>query len=315
MRWMPATGWWNAARTLPVAAVVPLTDLAADRRWMPDFPGVAAAENAADWDAGVPIDLKRIRDKDEAYWDAHRGTPKLFLPLAKGRELFGNRWGEFTALRVPMADSTAPAAVGARLLESLTPAAAGLVLQDVGRQGLAAAASPVDFAGLLLGMSLFLMVAAVALTAMLFRFHIEQRNRESGLLAALGIPARRLLRWRLSEGLCVVAAGSAIGALLAVAYTRGLLGIAGNDLERAGRAAPVPVSRGAGNRAHRRGGVGGPADAGDLAGHAPTVAAQRQPAAGSGHRGSRANARAAGAVVGGGTGGGRRRRAGRRPVC
>jgi putative ABC transport system permease protein len=214
---------------LPVAAVVPLTDLAADQRWLPDFPGVASAEHAADWDAGVPIDLKRIRAKDEAYWDAYRGTPKLFMPLQRGRELFGNRWGEFTALRVPGAPATpletSRTTVATELLAAMTPAVAGLVLQDVGAAGRAAAASPVDFAGLLLGMSLFLMAAAVALTALLFRFHIEQRNRESGLLAALGIAPGKVLRWRLLEGLCVVAAGSGLGALLAVGYTRFLLGL------------------------------------------------------------------------------------------
>ena len=214
---------------LPVAGVVPLTDLAADQRWMPDFPGVASAENATDWDAGVPIDVKRIRDKDEAYWDAHRGTPKAFLPLQQGRDLFGNRWGEFTALRVPTAPGEQAATAGMKvamdLLGTMTPAVAGLVLQDVGAQAQAAAASPVDFAGLLLGMSLFLMAAAVALTAMLFRFHIEQRNRESGLLAALGIPPNKVLRWRLLEGLCVVTAGTGIGALLAVGYTRMLLAL------------------------------------------------------------------------------------------
>lgn len=208
---------------LTVAGVVPLTGLAADRRWMPDFPGVAAAETTADWDAGVPLDLKRIRPKDEAYWDAHRGVPKVFMPLAKGRELFGNRWGEFTALRVPLAAAT-PAQAAQRLLGALTPATAGLVLQDVGRQGRAAAASAVDFAGLLLGMSLFLMAAAVALTAMMFRFHSDQRNRESGLLAALGVSPIKILRWRLAEGLAIVTAGSVVGALLAVGYTRWLLG-------------------------------------------------------------------------------------------
>ena len=208
---------------MTLAGVVPLTGLAADPRWMPDFPGVASAEKTADWDAGVPIDIKRIRDKDEAYWNTHRGTPKLFMPLQIGRKLFGNRWGEFTALRVPVAMATRDE-VAAGLLDTLTPAAAGLTLQDVGSQARAAADSPVDFAGLLLGMSLFLMAAAVALTAMLFRFHIEQRNHESGLLAALGIVPNKIMRWRLLEGLCVVVAGSGIGSLLALGYTRFLLG-------------------------------------------------------------------------------------------
>jgi ABC-type lipoprotein release transport system permease subunit len=209
--------------TLPVVGIVPLSGLAADRQWMPDFPGVADAENTSDWDPGVPMDFKRIRDQDETYWDEHRGTPKVFLPLAKGRELFGNRWGEFTGLRVPATVGSREAAADV-LWQAMTPAAAGLVLRDVGPEGLAAAASPVDFAGLLLGMSLFLMVAAVALTAMLFRFHIEQRNRESGLLAAVGIPAGRLLRWRLGEGLGVVVVGSVAGVVLALGYTRFLLG-------------------------------------------------------------------------------------------
>jgi ABC-type antimicrobial peptide transport system permease subunit len=72
-------------------------------------------------------------------------------------------------------------------------------------------------------MSFFLIAAAVALTAMLFRFNVEQRNTESGLLTALGIPAKKILHWRLTEGLVVITLGSIIGAALAFAYTRGLL--------------------------------------------------------------------------------------------
>lgn len=207
--------------TLRVVAVVPLEGLAADPKWMPEFPGIASAENTSDWDAGVPIDVKRVRDKDEAYWDERRGTPKLFLPLATGREWFGNRWGEFTALRVP---GTNREQVLATLLETLTPADAGLMVRDARGEALAAAASPVDFAGLLLGMSLYLMAASVALAAMLFRFHLEQRNRESALLATLGVPPSRVLWWRLGEGLGVVAAGGAVGAVLALGYTWFLLG-------------------------------------------------------------------------------------------
>ncbi len=209
---------------MPVAGVIPFTGLAADRGWMPDFPGVKGVEKAADWEPGIPIDLKRIRDKDEAYWDAHGGAPKLFLSLEKGRELFGNRLGEYTAMRLPMDGLTYEQAV-AGLLETMNPGLGGLVLRDVRKEGLAAAASPVDFAGLFLGMSLFLIVAAVALTAMLFSFQIEQRNRESGLLAAIGIPTSRVLRWRLMEALCVVTAGGAVGVFLATCYTRWLLGV------------------------------------------------------------------------------------------
>ncbi len=208
--------------SLPVRAVLPLQGLAADRRWTPEFPGVAEAESTSDWDAGVPIDLSRIRDKDEDYWRQHRGTPKAFLPLEAGRRLFGNRWGEFTALRVPMPPGGA--AETAALLENrLDLEEAGWRLRPLRRQALAAAESPVDFSGLLLSMSAILIAAALALGAMAFRFHIEQRNRESGLLSALGVPPKRMLRWWLAEGVTLAAAGALLGLPLAWLYVKILL--------------------------------------------------------------------------------------------
>ena len=69
---------------------------------------MAEAEDAQDWAPGLPLDLGRIRQKDEDYWDDYRGTPKAFISEERGRELFGNRWGEFTSLRVPTEDVAGP---------------------------------------------------------------------------------------------------------------------------------------------------------------------------------------------------------------
>jgi putative ABC transport system permease protein len=202
-----------------VHSIVPLEGAAADKLWMPDFPGIAEADNSADWTPGLPLDLTRIREKDETYWDDHRGTPKAFISHDAARAMWSNRWGNATSLRFPAGETD----LERRILDTLTPADAGLLVRDLGAESQTAAASPVDIASLFLSMSFFLILSAVALTAMLFRFNVEQRNHESGLLAALGIPAEKTLRWRLLEGLVVVTLGSALGALLAFAYTRGLL--------------------------------------------------------------------------------------------
>ncbi|MFZ9936152.1 MAG: FtsX-like permease family protein [Luteolibacter sp.] len=202
-----------------VHSIVPLEGAAADKLWMPDFPGIAEADNSADWTSGLPLDLSRIREKDETYWDDHRGTPKAFIAHDAARAMWSNRWGNATSLRLPAGEAD----LERRILDTLTPADAGLLIRDIAAESRSAAASPVDIAGLFLSMSFFLILAAVALTAMLFRFNVEQRNHESGLLAALGIPAKKILRWRLLEGVVVVTIGSALGALLALAYTRGLL--------------------------------------------------------------------------------------------
>jgi ABC-type antimicrobial peptide transport system permease subunit len=205
-----------------VHSIVPLEGAAADKLWMPDFPGIAEADNSADWTPGLPLDLSRIREKDETYWDDHRGTPKAFIPYPAARAMWSNRWGNATSLRLSGGDIPVPE-LERKILDTLTPADAGLLVRDLRSESQSAAASPVDIASLFLSMSFFLILSAVALTAMLFRFNVEQRNHESGLLAALGIPAKKILRWRLLEGLVVVTLGSALGALLAIAYTRGLL--------------------------------------------------------------------------------------------
>jgi ABC-type antimicrobial peptide transport system permease subunit len=205
-----------------VKSIVPLEGAAADKLWMPEFPGIAEADNSADWTPGLPLDLSRIREKDETYWDDHRGTPKAFITYGSARDMWSNRWGNATSLRIRSGDIPA-AGLEAKILDTLTPADAGLLVRDIAGESRAAASSPVDIAGLFLSMSFFLILSAVALTAMLFRFNVEQRNHESGLLAALGIPAGKILRWRLLEGLVVVTIGGILGALLALAYTRGLL--------------------------------------------------------------------------------------------
>lgn len=213
----------EATETFLVKKVVPLEGLAADRLWMPDFPGVAEAENAEDWTPGLPLDLDRIRPKDEDYWDDHKGTPKAFISLERGEALFNNRWGAHTSLRIPLAEADRDT-VANEFLPILRPEMTGILLKDLRADAEMAAQSPVDIAGLFLSMSFFLIVAAIALTAMLFRFNVEQRNRESGLLSALGISSRKVLRWRMGEGLCIVVAGGLVGLVIAVSYSKGILG-------------------------------------------------------------------------------------------
>lgn len=208
--------------TFRVRSVVPLTGLAADRTWMPEFPGISDAKKQGDWDSGLPLDLNRIRDKDERYWDAHRGTPKAFLSLEAGRNLWGTRWGDTTALRIPSSREAEPE-LTRRLLDALRPEQNQIVVQDFAARAEESARSPVDFGGLMVGMSVFLIAAALGLVAMLFQFSLLQRNREDALLGAVGLPARKLLRWHLAEGFTILVIGTAVGLALATVYTRFIL--------------------------------------------------------------------------------------------
>ncbi len=205
-----------------VRAIVPIEGLAADRAWMPDFPGISDSKNQSDWDPGLPLKLERIRDKDEKYWDDHRGTPKAWLALAAGREMWATRWGQLTALRIAQPQERA-GDLERQLLGVLRPELNQLLVRDVRAGAEGSAQSAVDFGGLFLGMSFFLILAALGLVAMLFQLSLLLRNREDALLGAVGVPAGRLLRWRLGEALVILLIAGAIGVPLAALYTRGIL--------------------------------------------------------------------------------------------
>lgn len=205
-----------------VRAVVPLAGAAADRELMPGFPGLADVHNCRDWEPGVPIRLDRIRKKDEDYWDRHRGTPKAFVTLRAGQAMWANRFGSLTALRWPLAKYSTDQLARA-ILRRFDPASIGLFFQPVRRQALAASTQALDFGRLFLGLSFFLIVAAVLLMGLLFVFGIEQRSQEIGTLLALGFSPRRVRGLLLLEGGLLALIGTAVGAAAGVLYTRCVL--------------------------------------------------------------------------------------------
>jgi putative ABC transport system permease protein len=208
--------------TFRVRAIIPLEGLAADRAWMPDFPGISDAAHTSDWDPKLPLDLKRIRDHDERYWDDHRGTPKAYFSLAAGQAMWGTRWGNLTALRFPWARERADE-LDRVLLGALRPELNQLLLRPIRSSTQASATSAVDFGGLFLGLSFFLIAAALGLVALLFQLSLRQRTREDALLGAVGMESRQLLRWRLGEGALILVIAVVIAIPLASLYTRGIL--------------------------------------------------------------------------------------------
>ena len=225
---VPDSGSRLAERTnsFRVRAIVPLKGIWADRTLMPDFPGVSKAESTRDWDTGFPLTYK-IREQDEAYWKAYRGTPKAFVTLTAGRKMWGNRFGSLTAIRYAVPDHSLPdrylAIVHRNLLANLDPAQLGLHVEPVRRQALAAADQAQDFGQLFLGFSFFLVVAALLLMALLFQFGLEQRAAEVGTLLALGFTAKQVRRLLLGEGAVLALAGGCLGALGGVGYAKAML--------------------------------------------------------------------------------------------
>lgn len=202
-------------------AIVPLVGAARDPDLMPDYPGIAGAKNCRDWDAGVDVDFTKIRPQDEKYWDAFRGTPKAFLTLETARKLFQNRFGDYTAVRFPL--STNRTALDAKISRAVGPAQLGLTFVDVRAQAKAAGAQALDFGGLFLGLSFFLILSALLLVALLFALGVENRGREIGTLLAMGFLPKTVRRLLLAEGALLAALGALPGAALGLLYAKVVL--------------------------------------------------------------------------------------------
>ena len=208
-----------------VKAIVAVEGLYADRNLMPEFPGIADVDSTHDWDSSIPIDMRKIRQKDEQYWKDHRGTPKAFMALKPGVRLWKNRFGTYTALRFPLAGKpeTAQAEVDKHIRETIDPAAVGLKFTPVREMALKAAAQATDFGGLFLGLSFFLIAAALILMTLIFRFNVESRAGETGLLLALGFTPRGVRRLLWCEGAVMAGLGSVPGVAGGVLFAKLLL--------------------------------------------------------------------------------------------
>ncbi len=211
-----------------VKAVVPIEGKYADKDLMPFLPGMSDAGNCRDWEAGVPIKLDAIRDKDEAYWKQYKGTPKAFISLKKAHQLWANRFGNYTAIRINES-SFSDKEYRSLFSNSIKPANLGVMVTAVRDNGLKAARNGVDFSQLFLGLSFFLLVASLILTALLFLLNLESRQSQMGTLLMLGFTRRQIRRLLLSEGAIVALVGSLFGLVIAVIYTK-IIFIALNSL-------------------------------------------------------------------------------------
>lgn len=196
-----------------------------DPNLTPDVEGVTDQESIESWDVPFPM-TRPILGRDDQYWKNHRTTPKAFVSLERGQELWGTeRFGQVTSFRIPAEGVESAEQLAASFLGEARRQGVplGLAFQPIKQKALAASAGTTPFDGLFLGLSLFIIAAALMLVALLFRLGVEQRAHEVGILLAVGTPRRRAAWLLTAEGVLVAAAGAVLGVAAGVAYSRAML--------------------------------------------------------------------------------------------
>lgn len=216
----------TGSMTFEVAGVVPMRGAAADPDLVPFFEGITDVDTIGAWDPPFPVDLSRVRARDEDYWDEHRATPKAFVAPETMRDIWrsariGEDWvTSVLAARPQGADAGFAGRYRRALLAELDPAAHGLAFRSVRQQALAAARGSTDFGMLFLSMSMFLVAAAAMLLGLMLRLNVERRAGQLGIMLAVGLPGRRTAAPLAAEAGLVALAGGAVGAPAGVGYAR-----------------------------------------------------------------------------------------------
>jgi putative ABC transport system permease protein len=214
--WEPSGSLITRTATFPLSGILPMTGIAVDRDLVPEYPGITGADTIGSWDPPFPIDLKRVRPRDEDYWKQYRTAPKAFLSLKAGQDLWGSRFGKVTSIRID--GTTDAAAFAAKLRAAIDPAQVGMAIFDPRSQSLASAQGSTDFGQYFTYFSFFLVISALLLAGLFFQLGIEQRLREIGTLRAVGFSPGRIRRIFVAEGFVLAVAGSIVGTVGALAY-------------------------------------------------------------------------------------------------
>ena len=226
--WTDDEGLRTERRTLSFAGAVSMSGAGGDRSLTPEYPGLTDAPRMGDWDPPFPVDLTKIRPKDEEYWERFRGAPKAFVEPDTAEKLWGGGpYGSLTSVRAYVPQTT-PLDVAEReytgeLRKRITPATVGLVAQPVREQALMASQGATNFGEYFTYFSFFIVVSGLLLAGLFFKLGLEQRAREVGLFYALGFTPGRVRRLLGTEGVALAAVGAAVGMAGAIGFASAIL--------------------------------------------------------------------------------------------
>ncbi|HET9571759.1 MAG TPA: ABC transporter permease [Bacteroidales bacterium] len=200
--------------TLKVVDILSMSEAVKDSILMPQLPGLSDAGNCRDWKAGIPIDLKKIRTKDETYWKVFKGTPKAYISLNFGQQLWRNRYGAYTAFlfsekKLPVFD--------------FDPFKMQFQINEVRKDGLFSAKSGVDFGQLFAGLGVFILASGLLLTILLFNLTLKRREKQIKLYSNLGFSTKLIHRINLTEIFGISLLGTLVGLLVTIGYSKLIL--------------------------------------------------------------------------------------------
>jgi len=210
------------SRNFTVRYVVDMVGKADDSMLMPSFPGIEGKISAFDWSPPFPMDLDRITEDDEKYWEEFGGTPKAFITLGTGAGLWKTDIGNITQLRASPGEDTnlsnLAREIGRVLDVGVGRSETSITVTTVKQDALDSAEGVEIFTSMFLAYSTACIIAAAILLILLVTLQIDSRMTEIGMLRAIGFKRRVIAEIFLVEGAILSIAGGGFGVLAGLLF-------------------------------------------------------------------------------------------------
>jgi putative ABC transport system permease protein len=184
----------------------------ADPTLMPEFPGISGQTSCTEWDAGIPVLLDKIREKDEDYWNKYKGTPKAFVKYETGKRIWSNSFGVATAVRFPQ--EMAAGEIENILNGSIDPGKAGFSISDKRNSARDAAEAGTDFGSLFISLSLFIIVSCLILLSLSVSIYFDTRKKQVRAMSSIGFRNQYLRKMLFTEASLLSLLGAIPGVIL-----------------------------------------------------------------------------------------------------
>jgi putative ABC transport system permease protein len=202
-----------------VSGIISMDESVNDKNLMPFIPGLSDAGNCRDWDAGVPIDLQSIRQKDEEYWETYKGTPKAYISLTTGQNIWANRFGNISTIIIP-STFYSTTEISNIITRNINPSNLEFRINETRKYGELAATNGEDFSSLFAGLGMFIIFSALLLTVLLLNLSLKNRESQIELYGSLGFSKKIIRKIILGEFFAITVAGGIFGVIISIFYSK-----------------------------------------------------------------------------------------------
>lgn len=189
----------------------------------PSFEGITDARSISGWKTPFPVDMRKIRSKDELYWEKYKTAPKALISLEDAKSFWPKQYTGVTSVKINLSADKDINSFTKYFLRNFKFSDTGIRVVSLREEALKSAQGSTDYSMLFISLSFILVLSALWLTAFLFRLLLEARSSQAGIFLTVGFSIRKVFFVYLIEGGLIIVIGCLISMPISIYYAEFIL--------------------------------------------------------------------------------------------